>query len=120
MVPQFGHEPVMVEEVVRLLNLSNGMVVVDATIGTGGHALEIVKHISPDGVLIGIDRDKESLMVAKERLKTYGKRCTFVQDNFYNIDKILPLLSVGSVDAVLLDLGISSFQLDNAARGFSF
>lgn len=96
------------------------MVVVDATIGTGGHALEIAKHIAPDGKLIGIDRDKESLMVAKERLAAYESQCVFVQDNFYHIDKILPLLSVGSVDAVLLDLGISSFQLDNAARGFSF
>lgn len=120
MVPKFGHEPVMLQEVIHLLKLQNGMVVVDATIGTGGHALEIINHIAPDGVLIGIDRDKESLMVAKERLQAYGTQCTFVQDNFYNIDKILPSLSIGSVDAVLLDLGISSYQLDNAIRGFSF
>lgn len=120
MVPKFGHEPVMLQEVIHLLKLQNGMVVVDATIGTGGHALEIINHIAPDGALIGIDRDKESLMVAKERLQAYGTQCTFVQDNFYNIDKILPSLSIGSVDAVLLDLGISSYQLDNAIRGFSF
>lgn len=114
------HEPVMVKEIMHFLQLKDGMRVVDATIGTGGHALEIVKYIAPRGMLIGIDRDGESLAVAQERLEPYKKQCIFVHDNFYNIDKILSENDIGDVDALLLDLGISSFQLNNADRGFSF
>lgn len=114
------HKPVMVEEILYFLRLQSGMTVVDATIGMGGHALEIAKRISPNGILIGIDRDEESLEIAKERLKEYSSQCLFVGDNYCNIDKILASLDIKHVDGVLLDLGLSSFQLENPERGFSF
>jgi 16S rRNA (cytosine1402-N4)-methyltransferase len=110
----------MLEEVLSFLNLKDGMVVVDATIGIGGHASQIIKRISPHGKLIGIDKDSESLEIAKERLKEYRSQCIFVHDNFSYIDKILSSLGIKGVDAVLLDLGVSSFQLDDYHRGFSF
>lgn len=114
------HKPVMLKEVLSFLNLRDGLVVVDATIGLGGHASHILKQISPGGKLIGIDRDSESLELAKERLKEYSSQCVFVHDNFCNIDKILSSLKIDGVDRVILDLGVSSFQLDNFERGFSF
>lgn len=120
MSDKFVHKPVMLEEVLSFLNLRDGMVVVDATIGVGGHAEQILKKISPHGKLIGVDKDSDSLEIAKERLKEYSSQCLFVHDNFCNIDKILPSLGISGVDGVILDLGISSFQLDNSDRGFSF
>jgi 16S rRNA (cytosine1402-N4)-methyltransferase len=120
MQDKFIHKPVMLEEILSFLNLRNGNVIIDATIGMGGHAIEILKNIIPDGRLIGIDRDDESLAVARQRLNVYSKQCTFVHDNFCNIDNILSSLGTNSIDGVILDLGISSFQLDNPLRGFSF
>jgi 16S rRNA (cytosine1402-N4)-methyltransferase len=110
----------MLTEVIDYLNLSPGKVVVDATIGTGGHSLSILERIMPGGKLIGIDRDEESLDIAKERLRGFSDACEFVYGNFMDIDNILANLKVKKVDGVLLDLGISSFQLENAERGFSF
>jgi len=120
MSKEIVHRPVMLEEVLSFLKLKNGMVVVDATIGMGGHAVEIVKKISPRGVLIGIDRDNESIEKAKQRLKDYSSQCRFVYDNFRNIDQILDSLNIKHVDGVILDLGVSSYQLENPIRGFSF
>ncbi|MDD5006134.1 MAG: 16S rRNA (cytosine(1402)-N(4))-methyltransferase RsmH [Candidatus Omnitrophica bacterium] len=120
MVDKFIHKPVMLEEILSFLEPKKGTTIVDATIGTAGHAIEIVKRIAPAGKLVGIDRDQESLEIAKERLKEYGSRCIFIHDNFCNIDKILTSLDIKRVDGVILDLGISSFQLSNATRGFSF
>jgi 16S rRNA (cytosine1402-N4)-methyltransferase len=110
----------MLNEVLNYLNLSPGKIVVDATIGTGGHSEAIIKRILPGGRLIGIDRDSESLTVARERLREFGNFCDFVHANFLDIDTILSSLNVKRVDAMLFDLGISSFQLDNPIRGFSF
>lgn len=120
MSEKFIHRPVMLEEVLTLLKLKNGMIVVDATIGMGGHSIEIIKKISPKGKLIGIDCDKEALEIAKNRLSEYSKQCTLVHDNFSNIDKILGSLGINRVDGVIVDLGVSSLQLENPARGFSF
>ena len=114
------HRPVMLEEVLTLLNLKQGMTVVDATIGTGGHSLELAKAISPNGILIGIDRDSQALETAKQRLSEYNCERKFVHDNFSNIDHILPSLGIERVDGVLLDLGVSSLQLEDPMRGFSF
>ena len=114
------HEPVMVKEIMKFLQLKKGMKVVDATIGTGGHAQEILKRITPDGFLVGIDRDGESLRAAQERLRDYGAYAQFVCDNFFNTDRVLSSLSMKSVDGILLDLGISSYQLNDPDRGFSF
>jgi 16S rRNA (cytosine1402-N4)-methyltransferase len=114
------HTPVMLEEVLSYLNLSPGKTIVDATVGTGGHAEEILKRISPGGRLIGIDRDRESLNVAQDRLGKFGSASVLRQGNFMDIDSILKELKVKKVDGVLFDLGISSFQLGDPERGFSF
>ncbi len=114
------HTPVMLQEVLAYLNLGPGKIILDATVGTGGHAEEILKRISPGGRLIGIDRDRESLSVAKERLSRFGSACELVHGNFLDIDSILKGLKIKKVDGVLFDLGISSFQLEDPQRGFSF
>lgn len=114
------HTPVMLKEVLDYLNLSPGKVIVDATVGTGGHAISILERIMPQGQLIGIDRDQESLDVAKERLREFGGACEFVYGNFMNIDDIMENLNIKKIDGMLFDLGVSSFQLENPERGFSF
>jgi 16S rRNA (cytosine1402-N4)-methyltransferase len=108
------------QEVLDYLNLGPGKTIVDATVGTGGHAGEILKKISPGGRLIGIDRDAESLAVARDRLENLSSACEFVHGNFMDIDTILKSLKIKKVDGILFDLGISSFQLDDPRRGFSF
>ena len=114
------HIPVMPDEIIEYLKLSPGKVIVDATLGTGGHALKILERIAPNGRLICVDRDQESLAVAKERLSSYSANCEFAHGNFVDLDKILGDLNISGVDGVLFDLGISSVQLDNPDRGFSF
>jgi 16S rRNA (cytosine1402-N4)-methyltransferase len=114
------HTPVMLREILGFLNLSPGKTIVDATMGTAGHSEEIIKRIIPGGRLIGIDRDQESLAIAKERLSEFGGSCEFVYGNFVDIDSILKELGVKKIDGILFDLGISSFQLENPLRGFSF
>ena len=113
------HQSVLLNEAVSYLNLSKGAVVVDATIGAGGHSEEILKNILPGGMLIGIDADREALAIAGERLKSFSGSFTLINDNFRNIDRILKIQNIKNVDAVLLDIGISSYQLDDASRGFS-
>jgi 16S rRNA (cytosine1402-N4)-methyltransferase len=114
------HIPAMLNEVIECLDLKPGQVIVDATVGTGGHSKAIIECIMPGGRLIGIDRDEESLKVASERLKDQSGSCDFVHSNFSDIDKIVKELDIKKVDGVLFDLGISSFQLDDPERGFSF
>jgi 16S rRNA (cytosine1402-N4)-methyltransferase len=114
------HNPVMLKEVIDYLNLKTGQTIVDATIGLGGHSLEILKNIMPGGRLIGIDRDQESLDMAKENLGNFGDACEFIHSNFTDIDKVLENLNIKKIDGVLFDLGLSSFQLGNPERGFSF
>ncbi len=109
----------MLNKAVGLLNLSKGAVVVDATIGGGGHSEEILRSILPGGKLIGIDTDKDALAIARDRLSNFSDSFTLVNDNFRNIDRILKVQNIKSVDAILLDVGISSYQLDDASRGFS-
>ncbi|MCX5666670.1 MAG: 16S rRNA (cytosine(1402)-N(4))-methyltransferase RsmH [Candidatus Omnitrophica bacterium] len=113
------HQSVLLNRAVDYLNLSKGAVVVDATVGGGGHSEEILKAILPGGRLIGIDTDPGALAIAKERLKNFSDSITLVNDNFRNIDRILKIQNIKNVDAVLLDVGISSYQLDDESRGFS-
>lgn len=117
--PKF-HTPVMLKEVLDYLNLSPGKIIVDATIGTGGHSKAIMERILPGGKLIGIDRDQESLTVAEGRLRKFGDSCKFVYGNFTDIDNILNNLNIPKIDGVLFDLGVSSYQLEDPERGFSF
>jgi 16S rRNA (cytosine1402-N4)-methyltransferase len=114
------HIPVMLNEVLGYLNLSPGETIIDATVGTGGHAGRILERILPGGRLVGIDRDKESLEACRERLKDFSGSFELAQGNFQDIDSIAKNLKIKKADGILFDLGISSFQLDDAARGFSF
>ncbi len=114
------HKPVMCNEVFEHLKLTCGMTVVDATIGCGGHSAKILENILPGGCLIGIDRDSESLEIAKERFKSFGGAVNFVHGNFRDLDKILTEAGIDKVDAILFDLGLSAVQLSNPERGFSF
>jgi 16S rRNA (cytosine1402-N4)-methyltransferase len=114
------HLPVMSKEIIENLKLEPGKIIVDATLGTGGHSLEILKHIMPGGRLIGIDKDTDSLKVAKDRLKDFQGAVGLVYGDFRNIDSILQGLGIENIDGVLFDLGISSYQLEDAQRGFSF
>lgn len=113
------HIPVMLEEVINYLKLGPGKIIVDATIGTGGHSKGIIERIMPAGRLIGIDRDEDSLAVARQRLSGYSA-CEFVYGNFADIDEILKSLNIKKIDGVLFDLGFSSYQLEDPNRGFSF
>lgn len=110
----------MPREVTELLGCAPGRTYVDGTVGGGGHAREILRASSPDGRLVGIDRDEDALAEARENLKEFGPRVALVKENFRNIRKALTGLGIERVDGVLLDLGVSSFQLDRAGRGFSF
>ncbi|MCX5695556.1 MAG: 16S rRNA (cytosine(1402)-N(4))-methyltransferase RsmH [Candidatus Omnitrophica bacterium] len=114
------HTPVMSGEVLDYLDLKPGKTIVDATEGTAGHSLAIIERILPGGGLIGIDRDETSLVVARERLSKFGSACRLIHGNFVDIDTLLENMGVRSVDGILFDLGISSFQLQDVSRGFSF
>ena len=115
-----SHIPVMLNEVIEHLRPEPGNIVVDGTLGLGGHAEVILKLIGAQGRLIGIDRDAQALAVAQENLRAYQGQCDFVHENYSNIDKVLEKLNIQSVDCILLDLGLSSFQLNDPQRGFSF
>ncbi len=114
------HKPVMSKEVLEYLELSPGMTIVDATIGCAGHSLQVLKQISPGGKLIGIDRDNESLEVARKKLSDFSSCVSLIHGNFRDLDKILLSVGAEEVDAIIFDLGLSSAQLSNPERGFSF
>ncbi len=117
------HIPVLLQETVANLKLAPGMVVVDGTLGGGGHAKEIIKNISPVGTLIGIDVDNGTLSKAKSELEAIGKefnvKTQFINDSFRNLKEIVDSADVKEVNAILLDLGFSSDQMDASGRGFS-
>jgi 16S rRNA (cytosine1402-N4)-methyltransferase len=113
------HIPVLVEEVMNLLRCEAHKTYVDATIGGGGHALEILKRTSPDGIVIGIDWDEEAIAEAKGALVTFGDRIKILRENFVRLPDLLEALNISEVDGILLDLGLSSLQLEKKERGFS-
>ena len=115
-----GHISVMPKEALELLRLPQGGVAVDGTLGLAGHAFLMAQALGPNGHLIGIDRDSASLGQAKKKLVSLSLKIDLLQGNFSTLDKILAGLKVSAVDGILLDLGISSFQLDDEARGFAF
>jgi len=116
----FSHQPVLLVECLTALNLQPGAIVVDGTVGGGGHAAAILERTAPNGRLIGLDLDAEAIRAAKQRLASFGDRVTLVQQSFRNLDAVLEKLQLAQVDAVLLDLGVSSHQLDAPQRGFRF
>lgn len=115
----FKHTSVLLDETIDMLNIKEGGIYVDCTLGGAGHSLELLKR-GKNVRLIGIDRDMEALAAARERLKDYEKQTTFVHSNYSEIKKVLADLSVDGIDGCMLDLGVSSYQLDNPERGFSY
>jgi 16S rRNA (cytosine1402-N4)-methyltransferase len=115
----FSHQPVMLAEVIENLKPSSGMAVVDATLGGGGHAQAILERVSPQGMLIGIDRDEDAIRAARERLAFAGQAAIIVHARMSEISDVLARMGVPAVDGILADLGVSSFQFDEADRGFS-
>ena len=116
---EFKHYPVMLQECIEGLKIKKDGIYVDGTLGGAGHSKEIAKKLSDKGKLIGIDRDEEALKAAKENLKKF-QNIIYIHDNHDNIQEILKDLKIQKVDGILLDLGVSSYQLDEKNRGFSY
>lgn len=117
---EYKHVPVMLSECMDGLKLKSGGVYFDGTLGGSGHSYEILKRTSPDGKLVATDLDDYAIGRAKDRLKEFDGRFTIVKDNFKNFRKIKENLEIDGFDGILLDLGVSSFQLDDRSRGFSY
>ena len=117
---EFKHIPIMLNECIDGLDIKPNGVYVDATLGGAGHSSEIVKHLSAEGVLIAIDKDIEAINVSKLRLKDAKCKIYFVQEDFKNYKNIILNLGFDKVDGILIDLGVSSYQIDNVERGFSY
>ena len=116
----FKHVSVLLDETITGLNIKPDGIYVDGTLGGGGHAYEVLKRLSPKGRLIGIDQDGEALKAAGERLKEFENQVTLVRDNYCEIERVLKDLNIETVDGIVLDIGVSSYQLDNMERGFSY
>jgi len=116
---EFGHIPVLVEEVMSLLQCGPQKTYVDATLGGGGHALEILKRTEPDGILIGIDWDEDAIAEATKALMPFGARAKITRENFVHLPELLKSEKIEEVDGILLDLGLSSLQIEDRERGFS-
>lgn len=116
---EFKHKPVLLEETIQGLNIKPNGIYVDGTLGGAGHSKEILKQLSPEGLLIGIDRDEDALKAAKENLKDFAN-VKYIHGNHDEIEEILEKLGIEKVDGILLDLGVSSYQLDERERGFSY
>lgn len=117
---EFSHIPVMLNECIDGLEIKPDGIYVDCTMGGAGHSSVIADKLSPQGTLICIDKDKEAIAVGKERLKDKKPKIIFVNDDFKNYQAILQQNNIEKVDGVLIDLGVSSYQIDNAERGFSY
>ncbi|WP_029688536.1 16S rRNA (cytosine(1402)-N(4))-methyltransferase RsmH [Thermoanaerobacter sp. A7A] len=115
---EYSHKSVLLKETIEYLNIKPEGIYVDGTLGGGGHSEEILKRLTT-GKLIAIDRDLDAIKASKERLKNY-KNVEYINDNFKNIKEILKSLNIDKVDGILLDLGVSSYQLEEVKRGFSY
>ena len=113
------HVPVMLKECIQGLNIKDNSIIVDATMGGGGHS-EAILDANPTALLFAFDQDPDSIDFATQRLKRFGNRVTIIEDNFENMRTQLAFCEINRVDGILFDLGVSSFQLDEASRGFSF
>lgn len=117
---EFKHKSVLLDETIEGLNIKPDGIYVDGTLGGGGHSYHIASRLSDKGRLIGIDQDKDAIKAASERLKEFGDKVTIVRDNYTNFRRVLDDLNIEKVDGILLDIGVSSYQLDNTERGFSY
>ena len=116
---EFKHKSVLLQECIEGLNIKENGIYVDGTLGGAGHSSKILKKLSSKGKLIGIDRDEEALKAAKERLKEY-ENVVYLHGNHDDVKELLKSIQIDKVDGILLDLGVSSYQLDERARGFSY
>ena len=116
---EFNHKPVMLKECLDALNITDNKIYVDGTLGGAGHSYYILKKLNNTGKLIGIDRDTEALSAASKRLEEFKNKILH-HGNHDDIKEILKILNIDKVDGILLDLGVSSYQLDNGERGFSY
>ena len=117
---KFNHTSVLLQETIDGLNIRPDGVYVDGTLGGGGHSYEIASRLSDRGQLIGIDQDEAAITAAGERLKEFGDRVIIVRSNYRNTKSILQSLQIEKIDGMMLDLGVSSYQLDTEERGFSY
>ena len=117
---EFVHKSIMLEEVIESLAIKPNGIYVDGTLGGAGHSFEIVKRLGEGGRLIGIDQDGEAIEAATKRLTPYKDKVTIVRSNYAQMKEVLRDLGILKVDGILLDLGVSSYQLDNAERGFTY
>ncbi|MFZ5651471.1 MAG: 16S rRNA (cytosine(1402)-N(4))-methyltransferase RsmH [Bacillota bacterium] len=116
----FSHRPVLLEEVLEGLNVNKDGIYVDCTVGGAGHSHGILALSSPGGRLVGLDQDQDAISAAAERLAVFGGRFTLAKSNFVDLPEVLDRLGIDRVDGILFDLGVSSYQLDNPGRGFSY
>ena len=117
---EFSHKSVLLDETIENLNIKPDGIYVDGTLGGGGHSYEIASKLSVKGRLIGIDQDADAIKAATERLKPFADRVTIVRNNYTNIEEVLKELGISKVDGIILDLGVSSYQIDTAERGFTY
>lgn len=117
---EFNHYSVLLKETIENLNIRPDGIYVDGTLGGGGHAYEVCKRLNEKGRFIGIDQDADAIVAATDRLKEYGDLVTIVRNNYCNMKQALQELGVDKVDGIVLDLGVSSFQLDTPERGFTY
>lgn len=117
---EFQHKSVLLEETVNGLNIKPDGIYVDGTLGGGGHAYEICRRLGDKGSIIGIDQDEAAIEAAGIRLKDFGEKVTIVRSNYCEMKSVLQNLGIDKVDGIVLDLGVSSYQLDTAERGFSY
>jgi len=117
---QLPHQPVLYQEILKILQPKSSGTYIDGTLGAGGHAFGILKASEPSGRLIGLDIDSQAISIAQKRLKEFGRRVTILKDSYANIKACLKGLKVTCVQGIILDLGVSSMQLDTKRRGFSF
>ena len=117
---EFKHYSVLLEETIEHLNIRPDGIYVDGTLGGAGHASEVAKRLSEKGRLIGIDQDADAIRAAGERLKPFGDKVTIIRSNYANMKEELHAISIEHVDGIVLDLGVSSFQLDTPERGFTY
>ena len=116
----FGHKSVLLDETIESLDIKPDGIYVDGTLGGGGHASEVCRRLGDKGRFIGIDQDADAIAAASERLKEFGDKVTIVRSNYENVDEVLKELGISQVDGIYLDLGVSSYQLDTAERGFTY
>ena len=115
----FKHTPVLLNECLQGLNILPNGIYVDGTLGGGGHSREILMRLT-SGKLIAFDKDDDALSTTKDKLKSFGDKITYIKSDFKNMYDVITSMGIGSVDGILLDLGVSSYQIDTAERGFSY